>query len=43
MMKAVVIGTTVTAGIQACLGVAGWMFVGLPAPMLAGRFFSYVP
>ena len=38
MMRAVVIGTTVTAGIQACLGVAGWMFVGLPAPMLAGVF-----
>lgn len=38
MMKAVVIGTTVTAGIQACLGVAGWMFVGLPAPMLVGAF-----
>ncbi|HHZ04635.1 AI-2E family transporter [Acetomicrobium hydrogeniformans] len=36
MMKAVVIGTTVTAGIQACLGVAGWFFLGLPAPLLAG-------
>ncbi|HQC88118.1 MAG: AI-2E family transporter [Acetomicrobium sp.] len=38
MMKSVVIGTTLTAGIQACLGVAGWVFVGLPAPILAGVF-----
>ena len=36
MLTAMVYGVTLTAGFQALLGLAGWIFVGLPNPAIFG-------
>ena len=36
MMVAMIYGVTLTAGLQAALGIAGWLFVGLPNPAIFG-------
>jgi len=36
MMAAMIYGVTLTAGLQALLGIAGWLFVGLPNPAIFG-------
>ncbi|MDR1730866.1 MAG: AI-2E family transporter [Synergistaceae bacterium] len=36
VLRAVVFGVIVTAGVQGFLGTLGWWFVGLPNPLLAG-------
>jgi predicted PurR-regulated permease PerM len=36
VLRSVVFGVFATAGVQGVLGAAGWWFVGLPGPLLAG-------
>lgn len=36
MMTAMIYGVTLTAGLQALLGLLGWLFVGLPNPAIFG-------
>ena len=36
VLRSVVFGVVATAGVQGILGAAGWWFVGLPGPLLAG-------
>ena len=40
VLRAVVFGVVVTAGVQGILGAFGWWFVGLPSPLLAGALMA---
>ncbi len=40
VLRAVVFGIIVTAGVQGCLGAIGWWFVDLPSPFLAGGLMA---
>lgn len=40
VLRAVVFGVIVTAGVQGLLGALGWWFVGLPSPLLAGAVMA---
>ena len=40
VLRAVVFGVIVTAGVQGVLGALGWWFVGLPNPALAGALMA---
>ncbi len=40
VLRAVVFGVVVTAGVQGILGAVGWWFVGLSNPLLAGALMS---
>lgn len=40
VLRAVVFGVIVTAGVQGILGALGWWFVGLPNPALAGALMA---
>jgi predicted PurR-regulated permease PerM len=40
VLRAVVFGVVVTAGVQGVLGALGWWFVGLSSPLLAGALMA---
>jgi predicted PurR-regulated permease PerM len=40
VLRAVVFGVVVTAGVQGILGAVGWWFVGLSSPLLAGALMA---
>ncbi|MDR2181034.1 MAG: AI-2E family transporter [Synergistaceae bacterium] len=40
VLRAVVFGVVVTAGVQGILGALGWWFVGLSSPLLAGAMMA---
>lgn len=40
VLRAVVFGVIITAGVQGILGSIGWWFVGLPSPLLAGGIMA---
>jgi predicted PurR-regulated permease PerM len=40
VLRAVVFGVVVTAGVQGILGALGWWFVGLSSPLLAGALMA---